>query len=238
MRDDIKQIHLSQCNSTQDYLKIHLDNLLSEAPNILVSCNDQAGGKGRSGNFWHSYNNNLSFSFNLAPNKETTLTSLEVGIHICHYFNDRFNKDLKLKWPNDLIFDQGKCGGILIQGNGLQYIVGVGINLSQEDEAIRHDTYKHSFLFSHNIFAEDFKKLLPEKILESILENRLEPETVISEWLKLCSHMNQPVSYEEGNEFYPGTFIGIGNQGEALIDTGSEVKKIYSGSLKLIPIPQ
>lgn len=237
MREDIKQIHLNQCNSTQEYLKIHLDNLLLEAPNIIISCDDQTGGKGRSGNFWHTYDHNLSFSFNLKPNLVPSLTSLEVGVHICHYFNDRFNKDIKLKWPNDLMFDQGKCGGILIQGNSEQLIVGVGINLSQEDQIARTDSYKHSFLFSHNIFTEDFKKLIPEKIYESIIENRLSPDDVVKSWLKLCSHLNQPVIFEEGNSTSSGTFMGIGSKGEALVDDGNQIKSVFSGSLNLVPIP-
>ncbi|MFZ4712703.1 MAG: biotin--[acetyl-CoA-carboxylase] ligase [Bacteriovoracaceae bacterium] len=234
----MKTVHLGQCNSTQEYLKIHLDNLLIEDKDLLVSTDLQLAGKGRSGNFWHSYEGALAFSFTLTPSEVLTLTSLEVGILISRFFEEKYKKVIQLKWPNDLQFDEGKCGGIIIQNVSEKLIVGVGINLYQGEENKRQDEYTHSFLFGHNIFAEDFKRILPEKIYQYIIDNRLRADEIINEWNKLCVHQNQLVSFENGKHLAHGFFVGLGQSGEALIEEDGIIRSIFSGGLRPIATPQ
>jgi BirA family biotin operon repressor/biotin-[acetyl-CoA-carboxylase] ligase len=234
----MKTVHLGQCNSTQEYLKIHLDNLQVEDKSVLISTDLQLSGKGRSGNFWHSYEGSLAFSFCIKPSEVLTLSSLEIGVLISHFFEEKYRKIIQLKWPNDLMNDEGKCGGILIQNIQDQLIVGVGLNLFQLEDQKRQDEYPHSFLFHHNIFSEDYKKILPEKIYQYILDNRINSQRIIEEWNRLCIHKNQLVSFENGEELSHGFFLGIGNSGEALIEENGVTRSIYSGSLRPISIPQ
>ncbi len=234
----MKTIHLNQCNSTQEYLKIHLDNLLAESKNVLVSTDLQLSGKGRSGNMWHFYENALAFSFTLAPCESFTLSSLEIGIILSRFFEEKYKKHIRLKWPNDLYLGEGKCGGILIQSQNNTLVVGIGLNLSKsEGEETRTDEYAHNFLFEHNIFSENFKKIIPEKIYDYILENRLRPQDIIQSFNELCILRNQLVSFEDGENTSHGIFMGIGSLGEALIDVNGTSRSIYSGSIRLISMP-
>jgi len=58
---------------------------------------------------------------------------LEIGLITISFLKNKFNKDLFLKWPNDILTSDGKkCGGILCQYiDKSTIVVGLGINLGK-----------------------------------------------------------------------------------------------------------
>lgn len=231
-------VHLDECDSTQEYLKTHLANFMATDPDVLVNTLEQNSGIGRSGKHWHHYPGNLAFSFTLKPHEVLTLTSLEVAVLIGHYFSDKYRKNIYLKWPNDLLDDMGdKCGGIIIHNSGNSLVVGVGLNLIEDENPVA-DEYPHGFIFSHNIFTDNYKKIIPEKIYEYILENRLSSDEILRSWQSMSFHQNKLVAFEDGNKISSGIFVGVGSEGQAFIEENGTIRSIYSGSLRLIPIPQ
>lgn len=231
-------IHLDECDSTQEYLKTHLANLMVEDKDVLVNALEQNSGVGRSGKSWIHYPTSLAFSFTLKPHETLTLTSLEVAVLIAHFFSDKYRKNLHLKWPNDLLDDMGdKCGGIIIHNAANALVVGVGLNLIEVENPVA-DEYPHGFIFSHNIFTDNYKKIIPEKIFEYILENRLSGAEIIRSWQALSFHQNKLVAFEDGDKISSGIFVGIGSEGQAFIESNGTTRSIFSGSLRMIPIPQ
>lgn len=101
-------------------------------PAVLVA-ETQTAGRGRMGKAWHTHTHHaLTFSMGLrlAPLAWSGL-SLVVGLSLAR----SLHPDLRLKWPNDLWWQQRKVGGILVETANLperpeRYVViGVGINL-------------------------------------------------------------------------------------------------------------
>lgn len=118
---------------------------------VLLVAERQSAGRGRLGRPWHSADGPdadgaLTFSLGLplAPHDWSGL-SLAVGVSLADSL-DAGGERLRLKWPNDLWFDERKLGGILIEtawphraaaepgdgaGAGARYVVvGVGLNLA------------------------------------------------------------------------------------------------------------
>ena len=130
-------IHFDQCESTQNYLKNNWDELIVNHENILISTDHQTKGIGRRGNSWKELSNSLFLSFSLSANEVLTLTSLEIGVLIVDFISQKFNTDLRLKWPNDILTKDGhKCGGVLcnvVEKN--QIIVGIGLNLGAHEKS-------------------------------------------------------------------------------------------------------
>ncbi len=218
----MNHIHLETCPSTQDHL-IALNDL---SQNILVSTNLQLSGRGRRSNFWSSGPGSLTFSFTLKANDILTLTSAEVSILLCEYFN----RGIKVKWPNDLLNSHGeKCGGIILQKVGDVLVIGVGLNL----------TFKPNSTFEYavgSIFSEDDlfdPKTESQNIYNFILNNRLSPNQVKTRWVDFCAHLNKQVEVIEDKTITLGKFIGIGDQGQAMIETPFELKELYNGSLRI-----
>lgn len=220
----MRHLHLEQCDSTQDTLKEQLSLYPSEE--ILVSTDHQTHGKGRHNRDWECFSGTLCFSFNVTPHKIISLTTLELSLLICAYFREK-NKNIGLKWPNDLIDELGyKCGGILIQSFQGQFLAGVGINLWPEG------TYGGVYHQSFPVWKKDFC----HELTDYIAENRIhDSELLRKDWEQYCIHLNKKVCISENQDEIIGTFIGIGEYGEALImNESQEVKKIYNGTLRPI----
>jgi BirA family biotin operon repressor/biotin-[acetyl-CoA-carboxylase] ligase len=135
-------IYLPTCHSTNDTAA----ELLNQQPlheGAVIITSHQKAGKGQRGNSWEAQpDKNLTFSIILKPhildiNQQfflNIISSLAVHEVLTKYLGNK----VKIKWPNDVFFENYKIGGILIQ-NFIKKtriensIVGIGINVNQEE---------------------------------------------------------------------------------------------------------
>jgi biotin-[acetyl-CoA-carboxylase] ligase BirA-like protein len=223
----IKQIHLNQCDSTQDVLK---EQLMKDphTEGMIISCEHQLAGRGRGNNQWMSMPGTLCFSMNLKPHPILSFTAMEMAVIISHFFSLK-GKELSLKWPNDLWDSQRKkCGGLLIQVHQEILLTGIGLNLFSEDK---------DFGGILDFDAEKIinKEMWSKEIGEFIVNNRIKDTPLLKTlWRQRCGHLNERVSIRDGEQEVQGIFQDIGEYGEALILTQDGVNKIYNGSLRFI----
>ena len=111
----------------------------------------QTAGKGRAGRAWlanpeDSISFSVAFPFKRKP-AELTGLSLLVGLAVISGIAAAYDLSeatlhqagLRLKWPNDLLLNNAKLGGILIEGGQAKsgdptwMIIGIGINLRNTD---------------------------------------------------------------------------------------------------------
>lgn len=185
----------------------------------LISTENQLSGKGQRNNQWRFYPGSLAFSFTMLPPSAIQLAAMEVGVLFCQYVDE----DIKLKWPNDLMFQGKKCGGILCQFVDGLVIVGVGINIGEVKG-------EHDFKFLPGAFswtARNLQKRWPLQFYQFVLENRLASDLTLELFQKYCDHLNQTVSIKG----MKGIFKGLGKNGEAIIMDGQLQYQIINGSL-------
>ena len=137
----MKLIKLNAIDSTNEYIKKNRD-FLSEKELCVITFN-QTEGKGQRGNTWVSEpGSNLCISLyfsdlNISFNDQFNLNML-VSLKIIDILNSLFLKNLKIKWPNDILAENKKISGILIETfskNNIikDLIIGIGINVNQGD---------------------------------------------------------------------------------------------------------
>lgn len=122
--------HLDQCESTQD----EGFRLLAEgqASPFYVSTSHQTKGRGRRGRVWENRRGkSLALSLCLRPEKkDLSGLSLVVGLAAAKIIRSR---TVQIKWPNDLMYENQKVGGILIENRiserGSELVLGLGLNL-------------------------------------------------------------------------------------------------------------
>ena len=108
------------------------------APFTVVIADEQTRGRGRAGRRWESPPGaGLWMSFLLRPDAGVShaLTPILVGLATARAI-ETLCPALRpeVKWPNDVLIDGRKAGGILCEGvGGEAIVVGVGINVSQGD---------------------------------------------------------------------------------------------------------
>ena len=127
--------------STNDDAKVYLQNQSSELS--IHTTEQQEAGKGRNGKKWVSpkgKNIYLSLGWK-SPLQYSELDglSLSVGCIVANVLNSPADDQINIKWPNDLLINQKKMSGILIETLDLEgkigIVIGVGINvhMSKED---------------------------------------------------------------------------------------------------------
>ena len=120
--------------------------LASQSGPLLIVAEQQSAGRGRRGRQWQSpYGCNLYFSLLWPINDARRLEglSLLVGLAV-HRALAHLNFSAALKWPNDLLIDGRKLGGILLELTGdpsdhCQVVIGIGINVNMPEEGAEID---------------------------------------------------------------------------------------------------
>jgi BirA family biotin operon repressor/biotin-[acetyl-CoA-carboxylase] ligase len=97
---------------------------------LAILADTQTAGRGSRGRAWTAPKGNLNFSALLRPEAPIRpgLWSLLAGIALYEALAP-YARGLMLKWPNDLLLDGAKLGGILIEASGY-LVMGVGANLA------------------------------------------------------------------------------------------------------------
>ncbi|UCE62803.1 MAG: biotin--[acetyl-CoA-carboxylase] ligase [Nitrospirota bacterium] len=197
---------------------------------VVADC--QTAGKGRLGREWHSpANMNIYFSVVLTQPPAFSFFSwipLATGIAIAETIEEIANLNVSLKWPNDLLLDTKKLGGILCESttkgpNGRAIIVGIGININcreihfpQELKAIATSLAVQAgqTFDRHALLGTVFSKL--ESYYERIWDSDL--STLHSSYISRCSTLGRHVQVRlAGNTHLEGVASNIGHEGELLV---------------------
>lgn len=124
--------------STNDILLF--ESKINPTNNSVLLAESQTDGRGRLGKHWISPSHcniylSLSWHFKKSINALSGL-SLCVGIAIIHALkNLGLSEKIEIKWPNDLLHDNKKLGGILIESTSITkksaiIIIGIGLNIN------------------------------------------------------------------------------------------------------------
>ena len=208
----------------------------------LVITNNQINGKGRRNNKWLStINKSLTFSFLLLPKnnlENLSLLPLLTGVSIINGIKNITKIKLGLKWPNDIMADKKKIGGILIESNTynneLGIVVGIGININENE----NDIPKSINNLASSLYIYSGKEFNLSLILSNIL-NEFEKlyysdwTQIIPLWEKYCIHKNKSVLFHDNEKKIEGNFLGITNLGYAKIQINETTKTFPSGMLML-----
>jgi BirA family transcriptional regulator, biotin operon repressor / biotin---[acetyl-CoA-carboxylase] ligase len=130
----VRILHYERVESTMDLIHA-LAESGAEAGTMVVAT-EQLQGRGSRGRAWHSPPGGLWLSALFRPPRVAGLEvlSLRVGLAVAGALDACRASQVRLKWPNDLMLDGRKLGGILCearwQGGTLGWVaVGVGLNV-------------------------------------------------------------------------------------------------------------
>ena len=222
---------------------------------------NQTAGKGRAGRSWLASPED-SLCFSLAYPFQRKLAdlsglSLLAGLAVISGISKALNlsedilyqRGLRLKWPNDLLLNQGKLGGILIEGGQTKIgdpswmIIGIGINLQNAhafNEALQQEypiTALDQLLNPQETVPDAewiWLKMVEE--LESVLSQF--DQAGFSQYQKLWMHwdayQNHPVRITgTGQEAIEGIARGIDASGALRLETEEKMISIHAGDVSL-----
>lgn len=130
---------VESCPSTNSLAKDMA--LAGEKEGTVIIADEQTEGRGRMGRRWFSAKNKgLYLSVILRPSQPTiTLLPLAAGLAVKEALENSIGIRILLEWPNDLMWEDKKIGGILCEsgflGERLSYVIlGIGLNLNHDPE--------------------------------------------------------------------------------------------------------
>ncbi len=210
---------VEQIDSTQSALK-------SSSPKHgdVIVAEYQSAGRGRLDRTFEAQPGSaLLFSAYIEPRRhrdEWGFIPLLVGLSVAEVLGIEFYT----KWPNDILSDGGKVGGILCEVHGDGIVIGIGLNVSMTEQELPVPTASSILLTVGR--APDRNELLTA-ILKEIAFNLAEWESgedLIDDYLDSSATMGKRVSVQlpDGRKI-EGVAAGISNNGELLLDSGEVI---------------
>ena len=233
-----KIIPFQSIDSTNSYLK---ENFKSLAEGDVCFSLHQTGGKGRRGRVWQDEGKDLLFSilFLEGLNEKLALAlPLLSGAAVAQTLVG-LGFDPKIKWPNDVLLNDKKCCGILVEGvseTSIDAIIsGIGINLN-EDSFPEDIAYKATSLHIQSGLTYDPKEVLSlflkefDELYEDYKSGGKRYLALIRERFYL---LGKEVYLNYHNENLSGSVEGIDDEGSLLLNDGKRVHHLISGEVSL-----
>ncbi len=214
-----------------------------QSPNITegttIIANFQTAGKGQRGNSWESQEGkNLMFSIILKPSflspTEQFQLNITISLSVSEFLTTYLGKKIKVKWPNDIFFEDKKICGILIQ-NFIKSskietsVVGIGININQIEFSEGKATSLARALekeFDRNILLNEFLVILERNYLQ-LRTGRI--ENLKSRYIENLYKRGETGFYKTKENVLKGMIIGVDGIGQLLI---KENENIHSFQFK------
>lgn len=199
----------------------------------LVWAREQTAGRGRRGRSWHSPPGNLYLSLVLRPDCAPAAAA-QLGMVAAVAAGEALESimpalvKILLKWPNDILVNDSKVGGILLESaaskpESLEWLVlGLGINVESFPEGTEFP--------ATSLGAESGQPVTVEEVLESFCQSFLRWDNTWRErgfapvrraWLGRAWKRGKAVQARIENEKIDGVFRDLDDDGALLLELPS-----------------
>ncbi len=239
-----EQVFLPETDSTNHQLQMLLKSgHVKEG--FTVSTAYQHTGRGQMGKFWHSMpGQNILMSFVLYPTSikadEQFYLSMAISLGVYDFLTEML-QGVSIKWPNDIMVNNQKICGILIQntlsGNSIAHsIIGLGLNVNQTS------FYPElSFATSLKILtAKEYNLAASQLNLTDCIDERYKQlksrqfEALKADYIQHLFGMTEPRNFLIENQVVKGIIKGIDEYGCLLVEIEGNILKFKNGEIGFI----
>jgi BirA family biotin operon repressor/biotin-[acetyl-CoA-carboxylase] ligase len=216
---------------------------------FVVLARKQTRGRGRFGRPWHSEaNGNLyaSFAFHprVTPERMGAFT-VWMGLNICELLTKFADLSPGLKWPNDIVFDGRKAGGILtearVDSDQIRDLVfGLGLNINSAAANWPAELSRQAVSLAEIAGAPlDFNRLTAALIGRVLLAYERFTEgdyvkTFADLWHRYDVLRGKHVVLLEGGRRHPGSVTGVDDEGALLLrDSRGRTQRFRAGEVTI-----
>jgi len=202
-------------------------------PGVIIA-DEQTAGRGRNGRKWTSQRGNIYLSIVVAPNAKEAYfpqISFVAALALRQTVASLLKKGTRCtyKWPNDLLVEGNKIGGILLEctkntfGRGSLVIVGIGLNVAHHP--VLEEGYRATHLLAHQ--RRNNAHLFDIPILAGLLcdyfflllrqweEEGFAP--IREKWLRHAAGIGTLIKVRLANQEYSGIFKGLSPEGACIL---------------------
>lgn len=212
----------------------------------LFAAEYQHGGRGRRGRSWISpFAANLYFSLSWPFSGGISALeglSLAVGVSLRGALDSLGVGGVALKWPNDLLLEQRKLGGVLIEIGGdlsgdCRAVIGIGLNVRMSalaDRQIDQPWNDLTGLLPDRISRTELLALLVQRLVAMLTEFQERGFSHFrDEWEQANAFADRPVRIELGKNSFTGLCLGVDQSGALRIGTADGERLVQGGEVSL-----
>jgi len=238
---------INEIDSTNSYLQRFGDPNLGKA-NVCIA-EQQSAGKGRHGKSWKSIFGgsllySISWMFPQMPRDFSALT-LAVGVEVQETLADLGFRNVQLKWPNDLLVENAKLGGILLEvaqrKEGIQLVCGVGMNILHGIDAseVEQKLVSLQDILPENKKTEEIcRNYLAAKITDRLIALfRIYPSKGFTlwktRWQNAHAFAGDNVQVTSPEKIVKGIALGVDQEGAFLVQTEDKIERFISNDVSV-----
>ena len=184
----MKTIFFNEVENTQELARNKFNG-----ESLLVIAKTQSQGRGRKGSEWENADQSLACSLAFVREKDGVGDSLLPLIASYVFTCLHEDREINLKWPNDLIFGEKKVGGVMIEKFEDIYVAGLGVNYYWKTPGI----LSAGSLFKEEISFDEINKtaeLWASKFLNTIQKSEFD----LQHYKLKCTTIDKLVEYPDG----------------------------------------
>jgi BirA family biotin operon repressor/biotin-[acetyl-CoA-carboxylase] ligase len=221
-------VFMPECHSTNDEASRLIESSSHVLEGTVVITHNQTSGRGQRGNTWMTEpGKNLTFSMLIKPTflnaQDQFLLNKCISLGLYDYLKSTLNATVKIKWPNDIVVNDKKVCGILIenqvQGQNIQHsVVGIGLNVNQENFSMSTASSMKMFERNEFLLEQVWAELLGflEKRYMQLRSGNL--QELNSEYLSALYWLGERHMFKKTEEIFEGTITGIDPYGKLKIN--------------------
>ena len=231
-------IYFNNCASTQDELIDFLNQHYLSEDFLAVYTFNQTKGRGQYGNSWENLpEENLAYSFALKTkniNVSDTCFNFYTAILVRDFIANLTKTEVKIKWPNDLILKNKKICGMLFEKNKNYFVVGIGINILQEN--FKNLPKAGSVLSQTGLSFElkAFTESLHQYLFEHLVQKEI-PNNILELYHLHLYRKNEVSVFEKNKVRQNGIIQNVDETGHIWIDLENEgLQKFFHKEIELL----
>lgn len=226
----MKIVNVEKVDSTMDAVKNYDFN-------TLLIADEQTRGRGKENRTWISNkSNNLYLGILIkADNNKinyfnyTFLSAISVIKSV--EFLSKQKHNLKVKWPNDVLLNNKKFCGILLEKDGEKLVIGIGINVDYYPENTNFPATSlknEGCIINKEDLVDEFSKnfeILSKELLTSGFNN------IRKTWLDYAYNLNKKITVSNRDNL-EGVFKDLSEDGTLILETDdNKIHRISSGDI-------
>jgi BirA family biotin operon repressor/biotin-[acetyl-CoA-carboxylase] ligase len=201
-----------------------------EPHGTVVVAERQTGGMGRHGHAWHSEaDGGLYMSMILRLEAPGPTITMALGLAVQRAVDDVAGVSTDLRWPNDVMLNERKLAGIMVQATDTALIAGIGVNVNQSH--FPDDLKNVATSLRIETGREHPKDALLDRIVAECLRYaRIGKEGILRRFEERSSYVRGKAVEVDGN--MRGVTAGLDSNGFLLLQTAAGIEKIITGGVR------
>ncbi|MDW8136767.1 MAG: biotin--[acetyl-CoA-carboxylase] ligase [Thermodesulfobacterium sp.] len=226
----LKVYYFKEITSTMDVAR----KIAEKGEEALVLAEIQTSGRGRLNRSWISPSGGIWMSLILKPHLDLTSSSIltyVAGLATALSIEENTGIKVNLKWPNDVLFEEKKLAGLLLEVQGepdkVKYvIIGIGINVNNLISHIEKGAISIREILNQEVDRKKIVITLVQHLKNLLSLNR---EKILSMWKEKSSTLNREVRVITFDREIIGRALDIAEDGALILKTEEGIQKVYSG---------